>query len=97
MSNTPVIAAKVQTPFRRICSQFAESPVAIFGLFMLLVVIAIAVLAPWISPQDPYDLANLNLSDGRLEPFSTGTEGYFYWLGSDDQGRDLIAAIQEIA
>lgn len=93
MSNTPVIAAKVQTPFRRICSQFAESPVAIFGLFMLLVVIAIAVLAPWISPQNPYDLSALDLMDSRLQPGEKSATGMTYWLGTDGQGRDMVSAI----
>jgi peptide/nickel transport system permease protein len=51
---TPVV--KVQTPFKRICSQFAESPVAMVGLVMLVVVMFTALFAPWISPQNPYDL-----------------------------------------
>ena len=35
---------------------------------MLCAIAFLAVFAPWVAPQDPYDLANLNLSDGRLPP-----------------------------
>lgn len=93
MSETPIVLAKVQTPFRRICSQFAESPMAIFGLMMLLIVIAIAVLAPWISPQNPYDLSALDLMDSRLQPGEKSATGMTYWLGTDGQGRDMVSAI----
>ncbi|HWL72801.1 MAG TPA: ABC transporter permease, partial [Burkholderiaceae bacterium] len=47
---------RAQLPWRRFASQFAESKIAMFGLAMLLVVIAIALFAPWIAPQNPYDL-----------------------------------------
>ncbi len=93
MSETPIVLAKVQTPFRRICSQFAESPMALFGLMMLLIVIAIAVLAPWISPQNPYDLSALDLMDSRLQPGEKSATGMTYWLGTDGQGRDMVSAI----
>jgi peptide/nickel transport system permease protein len=42
--------------------------VAIFGLVLLLVVVLVAILAPFISPQNPYDLAQLDVMDSRLEP-----------------------------
>jgi len=93
MSETTIVAAKVQTPFRRICSQFAESPVAVFGLLMLLIVIGIAVLAPWISPQNPYDLSALDLMDSRLPPGEKSATGMTYLLGTDGQGRDMVSAI----
>jgi peptide/nickel transport system permease protein len=52
-----------------------------------------AVLAPWISPQDPYDLAQLQLIDSRLPPLSRSAAGAIRWLGTDDQGRDMLSAI----
>ena len=93
MSEATIVVAKVQTPFRRICSQFAESPVALFGLLMLLIVIGIAIFAPWISPQNPYDLAALDLMDSRLPPGEKSATGMTYWLGTDGQGRDMVSAI----
>jgi len=91
--SAPASEAGEREPWREVAAGFFEDRFAVAGLFVFGIIALLAVFAPWISPQDPYDLANLNLSDGRLEPFSTGTEGYFYLIGSDDQGRDLVAAI----
>ena len=49
--------------------------------------------APWIVPQDPYDLAQLDIMDGQLPPGSASLAGYTYLLGTDDQGRDMLSAI----
>ena len=76
-----------ETPFRSFVRNFMESKLAVTGLVMLLMVFAIALFAPWISPQNPYDLAKLDLLDARLEP------GGKYLLGTDGQGRDMLSAI----
>ena len=60
--------AAVETPFRRFASSFADSNMAMLALGMLLVIVFIAVFAPLISPQDPYDLAVVSIMDSRLEP-----------------------------
>ena len=52
-----------------------------------------AALAPWIAPQNPYDLAQLQLVDSRLPPLTHTAEGAVRWLGTDDQGRDMLSAI----
>ncbi len=52
-----------------------------------------ALLAPWISPQNPYDLARLDLLDSRLPPGARSAAGAIHWLGTDDQGRDMLSAI----
>ena len=84
----------IDTPFRRFVSDFSESRVALFGVAVFLVIVFIAIFAPQISPQDPYDLAQLDIMDGRLEPGSKNmTYGYTYWLGTDDQGRDMLSGI----
>ena len=49
------------------------------------------VFAPWITPQDPYDLAQLDIMDGNLPPGSASLTGGTYWLGTDDQGRDMLS------
>lgn len=60
----------------------------------LLVLLALAaLLAPWIAPQNPYDLAQLQLIDSRLPPLSRSAAGALRWLGTDDQGRDMLSAI----
>lgn len=63
------------------------------GLIILGIAILLSVLAPWISPQNPYDLSQLDIMDGRLKPGSASMSGMIYWLGTDDQGRDLLSAM----
>jgi len=86
-----------QTPFQRIASDFAESRIALFGLALLTVILLIALLAPLISPQNPYDLAQLDVLDSRLPPLaqsqSDGGHTQTFWLGTDDQGRDMLSGI----
>jgi peptide/nickel transport system permease protein len=87
------MAARDDSPFRRFAAEFAESRLALFGLVLLACIAAIALLAPWISPQNPYDLAQLDVLDSRLEPGSASPLGKTYWLGTDDQGRDMLSGI----
>ena len=79
--------------FRRFASVFAESRIAVVGLVMCCVIVLAAIFAPLITPQNPYDLATLDLMDSRLVPGEVGSTGMTHWLGTDDQGRDLYSAI----
>ncbi len=81
------------TPLRRFARAFASSRIALAGLALLVAIVAIAFLAPWISPQNPYDLTQLDILDGRLPPGSVAATGMTHWLGTDDQGRDMLSAI----
>ncbi|ANN68881.1 ABC transporter permease [Bordetella bronchialis] len=64
------------------------------GTLIVLAVLALAILiAPFFAPQNPYDLANLSIMDGRLPPRSASMDGHIYWMGTDDQGRDMLSAI----
>lgn len=85
--------AAVQTPFQRIATDFARSRLAIVGLLMLALVIAIALFAPVLSPQNPYDLAQIDVMDSKLGPGEKSMAGKTYWLGTDDQGRDMLSGI----
>jgi len=82
-----------QTPLRRIVADFAESRLALSGLAVLLLILFVALFAPLISPQNPYDLAQLDVQDSRLPPGSKSGGGLTFWLGSDDQGRDILSGI----
>jgi peptide/nickel transport system permease protein len=77
----------------RTWSEFAESPVAVAALVLVALLIALALLAPWIAPQNPYDLSQLSIMDNKLPPGSRGIAGELYVLGTDDQGRDMLSAI----
>lgn len=89
----PAAPPKVETPFRRFVSEFASSRLALFGLVVITTIALIAIFAPWIAPQNPYDLAQLDIMDGRMEPGTVGGAGFTYWLGTDDQGRDMLSGI----
>jgi len=80
-------------PRRRVAAEFAASRIAVAGLALLALIVFGALLAPWISPQNPYDLARLELLDSRLPPLARSAAGGIYWLGTDDQGRDMLSAI----
>ena len=90
---TTEVPLKEETPLRRIWGEFAESRLALLGLAMLLMVMLIAILAPLISPQNPYDLAQIDLMDSKLAPGEKSTADKSYLLGTDDQGRDMLSAI----
>ena len=72
---------------------YAESRTAVAALLVVIAILAAALLAPWFAPQDPYDLASLDLMDARRPPGFVGSGGYVHWLGTDAQGRDLLSAI----
>jgi peptide/nickel transport system permease protein len=82
-----------QTPFERIAADFAESKIALAGLALLALILLAALFAPLISPQNPYDLAQLDVQDSRLPPGARSGGGLTFWLGSDDQGRDILSGI----
>ena len=84
---------RVQSPMARIAGDFLANPVAVFGLALLSLIVLAALFAPLISPQNPYDLAQIDVMDSKLPPGSTSPTGGTFWLGTDDQGRDMLSAI----
>jgi peptide/nickel transport system permease protein len=58
-----------------------------------LLCVASALFSPWISPQDPFDAAALNLNDAFKPPAWLPGGERAYALGSDDQGRDVLSTI----
>jgi peptide/nickel transport system permease protein len=82
-----------ETSLQRFISDFAENRVAVGALMVFLVIVLLAIFAPLISPQNPYDLAEIDILDGRLPPGSESMSGMTFWLGTDDQGRDMLSAI----
>ncbi|MGB6118083.1 MAG: ABC transporter permease [Mesorhizobium sp.] len=72
---------------------FVQSPTAVVGLVVLVLVVLLAIFGPFIVPQNPYDLAQLDMMDGMLPPGSEMGAGFTAWLGTDEQGRDLLSGI----
>src|SRR4029077_14597000 len=90
----PVATARPQTPFQRVVSDFCESRLAVFGLFLVAISAFVALFAPWISPQNPFDIASLDLLDAKVPPGTVSSDGKMvYWLGTDGQARDMLSAI----
>jgi peptide/nickel transport system permease protein len=96
MSLTPLGTSSVadsETPWRRFARTFVQDRVAVVGLLAFLLILLLALLAPWITPQNPYDLNSVDLMDSRLKPGEITGEGFTAWLGTDGVGRDLYSGI----
>jgi peptide/nickel transport system permease protein len=65
--------------------RFTANRLAVIGLAIILGLIVLAVFAPVLAPHSPYvgDLANARLM----------TPGPGHWLGTDDQGRDILSRL----
>jgi peptide/nickel transport system permease protein len=63
---------------------FRRNPMAVAGLAIVVSLVAMAAVAPWISPHSPFeqDLAR------RLQP-----PGAAHWLGTDELGRDISSRL----
>ena len=81
------------SPAREFAAGFSRDRIALAALAVLALLLAAALAAPWLTPQDPYDLSRLDILDARLPPGAAAAAGHTYWLGSDDQGRDMWSAI----
>ncbi|MCY1667408.1 ABC transporter permease [Rhizobium sp. SL86] len=85
--------AKGERLLLRQLRDLVSSPEAVIGLVILLTLSFAAIFAPLIAPQNPYDLMQLDIMDNMLPPGSTLGGGLTAWLGTDDQGRDMLSAI----
>ena len=72
---------------------FTRNPVTVVSAIVAAICIGGAVLAPWISPHNPFDLASLQLLDAFKPPAWEADGDATYLLGTDNQGRDMLSAI----
>jgi peptide/nickel transport system permease protein len=73
---------------------FRSSPVAMISALVTVIMILSAVFAPLIAPHDPFDPGSLNLMNGFTPPGEANMfTGETFWLGTDDQGRDVFSTI----
>jgi peptide/nickel transport system permease protein len=77
-------ADAVETPFRRAIRRLLRSKGAIFGLFIIVLFVAIAILAPLLTPYDPI---SQSWTAVRKPPSAQ------HWFGTDDLGRDILVRI----
>ena len=73
--------------------RFTHAPVAIVAALVALVCVAAAAFANVLAPHHPFDLATLELADALLPPAWLPEGRATHWLGTDDQGRDILSAL----
>jgi len=72
---------------------FKNDKVAIVSVVVFLTFACTAILAPVISPYDPYDLVILDIMDSEIPPVWSEEGEERFLLGTDSQGRDMLSAI----
>jgi peptide/nickel transport system permease protein len=69
--------------------RFRRDKFAMIGLAVIVLLVAIAVLAPWIAPHDPTKQYDEGLT---MQGMPVGPSSQF-WLGTDTLGRDLLSRL----
>ena len=108
-SSPPRAGAKLRNPgataaaaFRRAAARlrghelwrdFTASRITVAAGAVTLAIVLAALLAPWITPQNPFDPAELDLLDAFTPPAWIEGGSWRFVLGTDDQGRDLYSAM----
>jgi peptide/nickel transport system permease protein len=67
--------------------QFVRNPMGIIGAAMLLLVVLVAVFAPWIAPYNPRARVQVEPGDILAPPDAE------HWLGRDDAGKDVLSLL----
>jgi len=71
---------------------FRRNRLAVFGAVILALFLFTAICGPFLTPQDPYNLKELDLNNAFLPPaWESGNNNFL--LGTDQQGRDLLSGI----
>ena len=72
---------------------FKRSPVTVISFVVTVLFFLAALFAPWLAPHYTYDVASLDLMDAFRPPaWAAGGDPRFF-LGTDDQGRDVLSSI----
>jgi len=72
---------------------FRRSHITVVATMVLACIILTAVLASWIAPHDPFDVATLDLMNSEIPPAWMKDGNPKFLLGTDNQGRDVLSAI----
>ncbi len=67
--------------------RFSRNPTAMIGLIIVVICVAAAVLAPWITPHPEHVGAVVNFRARHLPPSAD------YWFGTDNVGRDIFTRV----
>jgi peptide/nickel transport system permease protein len=72
---------------------FRRSRLTMIAAAVTLLFFLVAILAPLLSVQNPFDPAQLQLMNSRISPLWTADGQSPFLLGTDEQGRDVLSAI----
>lgn len=73
---------------------FRASPLVVASAVVFTGMVLLAILAPLVAPQNPFDPAALDLMNGKTPPATPNAfTGQRFLFGTDDQGRDMLSAI----
>jgi len=72
---------------------FRRSPVTVAAAIVAALCIGGALAAPWLAPQNPFDLAALDLNEAFKPPAWIEGGVARYPFGTDNQGRDVLSTI----
>ncbi|SCX31225.1 ABC transporter permease [Agrobacterium rosae] len=82
------------SPPRRSTRPGLVSPGTIIAGAFAFLLVAAALLAPFIAPHDPFNPATLDLMDGMTPPMEPNAfTGKTFYMGTDNQGRDVLSSI----
>lgn len=86
-ATSPTTADTLHSPgyWHTVLRRFMRDPLAVAAAVVVLLLILMAIFAPWLAPNDPLQGMTLR----RLKP--PGTEGYP--LGTDELGRDMLSRL----
>ncbi|GAB2663552.1 putrescine export ABC transporter permease SapC [Vibrio panuliri] len=80
---------RIPTQFERFWRSYRKNSLAMFGLWCLIIIALLTIVAPWITPHDPQAQSGELLLPPSWNP--AGTVEYF--LGTDDLGRDILSRL----
>ena len=72
---------------------FRRSRLTMVAAIVTLLFFALAIAAPLIAVQNPFDPSELQLMNSRIAPLWTADGQSPFLLGTDEQGRDVLSAI----
>lgn len=83
-SSEPLASAK-RTPWSEFLRRFKRQHVAVFALAVVLLLVAVAVLAPWLAPYDAENYVDYDQINAL--------PSWQHWMGVDPLGRDIFSRI----
>ena len=72
---------------------FSHSPLSILAGLITLIYFLAALFAPWVAPQNPFDMTSIDVMDSFIPPVWEIDGDERFLLGTDDQGRGILSTI----